>query len=82
MPCIAEINGSLEIHDRMPPLKRIILFLLSLRIELQNGRQFTSGASWSRTEIEEVKEQVALFLGQFPGLFLREANERESASAP
>jgi hypothetical protein len=36
----------------------------SLRVEIADGRKFTSGSSWSRTEIEEMKERVESFLGQ------------------
>ncbi len=36
----------------------------SLKIEMEDGHQFTSGSSWSRTVIEEVKERVAFFLNQ------------------
>ena len=68
MPCIAEINGSLEIHDRMPPLKRIILFLLSL-IPLLAPYELLIVPQWND------------YLNPF-FLFLREANERESASPP
>jgi hypothetical protein len=36
----------------------------SLRVEMTDGREFTSGSSWSRAEIEEMKERVASFLGR------------------
>lgn len=36
----------------------------SLRVEMADGRKFTSGSSWSRPEIEEMKERVESFLGQ------------------
>ena len=36
----------------------------SLKIEMQDGREFTSGSSWSRKEIEGAKERVTVFLEQ------------------
>lgn len=36
----------------------------SFKVVMKDGHEYSCGSSWSKTEIEEIKEQVERFLGQ------------------
>jgi hypothetical protein len=38
----------------------------SVSVEMADGRKFTAGSSWSRSEIEQERDQVRAFLGKAP----------------